>query len=183
MTTSQPFALVHTPVHTLQERKQWTLSYQRIVGSTRSEIRTADGRRRLDLLARDGTKCEFQQSKETVPNTHGKELAHASGLLWVFCTINQHDRGDLLLTTRHGARVTFEWKRPWKLIASCNGRVLLDLGRSAQVGDHVLLELDHFAIEPGRATGTGVLRDAQEFCYWMRDGSPLLPYAWASRAA
>ncbi|GGK29362.1 hypothetical protein GCM10011583_71610 [Streptomyces camponoticapitis] len=56
---------------------------------------------------------------------------------------------------------------------------MLDLGRSEQVGDHVLLEVDHFESQQGRATGTGVLRDAQEFCYWMRDGSPLLPYNWA----
>ncbi|MEU7154596.1 hypothetical protein AB0B15_42315 [Streptomyces sp. NPDC045456] len=183
MTGLKPFALVRTPMQTPDERRLWTLSYQRVVGSTRSEIRMHRGCRRLDVLACNGTKCEFQQSKDSVPNTHGKELAHASGLMWVFCAINQHAKEDLVLTWRQGARCTYEWKKPWKLIGACNGRVLLDLGYSEQAGDHVLLESDHFEIQQERATGTGVLRDAQEFCYWMRDGRPLLPYAWAPRVA
>ncbi|MFF1420024.1 hypothetical protein [Streptomyces sp. NPDC058280] len=183
MTARVPFALIRNPVRTAVERRQWTLQYQRVVGSARSEILMHGGSRRLDVLACDGTKCEFQQAKESVPNTHDKELSHASGLMWIFCTINQHARGDLLLTSRQGARATYEWRKPWELIGACNGRVLLDLGHSEQVGDHVLLEIDHFESQKGRATGTGVLRDAQEFCYWMRDGSPLLPYNWAPRRA
>ncbi|MFD7063494.1 hypothetical protein [Streptomyces sp. NPDC059906] len=144
----------------------------------------AGGRRRLDLLGADSTRVEFQQAKESVPNTHGKELAHATGLMWVFCVINQHAAGDFFFTSRQGARATFLWKNAWALIGSCNGRVLLDLGLSQQVGDHVLIEIDHFEMVDGRtATGTGTLRGAQEFCYWMRDGHPLPPYSWTPRAA
>ncbi|MEU9797089.1 hypothetical protein AB0E27_42220 [Streptomyces sparsogenes] len=153
------------------------------MGSAFSEIRMHAGRRRLDLQAADGTKIEFQQSKDSVPNTHGKELAHASGLMWVFAAINQHALQDLALTSWQGCRGSFVWTKSWALIGSCNGRVLLDLGHSFQVGNHVLLEVDHFEANGRTATGTGVLRDAQEFCYWMRDGHPLLPYTWTPRAA
>jgi hypothetical protein len=45
------------------------------------------GLRRLDVLAYTGQKIEFQQAKDTVQNTHGKELAHATGVMWVFCVI------------------------------------------------------------------------------------------------
>jgi hypothetical protein len=181
--TSKPFDLVTTPMNTADQRRLWTLCYQRVVGAARSEIRMHGGRRRLDALAGDGTKMEFQQSKETLPNTHGKELDHASGVMWVFCGINQHFRGDLAITSRQGARVSFAWTKAWTLIGSCNGRVLLDLGMSPQVGAHVLIEVDHFEVDRRTATGTGVLRDAQEFCHWMRDGHPLLPYSWTPRAA
>ncbi|MFE5713431.1 hypothetical protein ACFQ7J_21775 [Streptomyces sp. NPDC056501] len=143
----------------------------------------AGGSRRLDALGHDGTRMEFQQSKETVPNTHSKTLAHAIRLMWIFSAINQHFARDFAFTSRQGARVTFEWTRAWTLIGRCNGRVLLDVGLSYQVGVHVLVELDHFEIHRRTATGTGVLRDAQQFCYWMRDGHPLPPYYWAPRAA
>lgn len=181
--TSRPFPLVMHPMQTTAERKLWSLSYQRIVGSARSEMRSHGGRRRLDVWAADGTKLEFQQSKDSVPNTHSKELSHATGLMWIFCVINQHFAEDLLITSRQGARVNFQWTRPWKLIASCNATVVLDLGLSPQIGVHVLTEVDHFELGNGNASGTGVLRDAQEFCHWMRDGHPLLPYSWTPRAA
>ncbi len=180
--TRKHFQLMPTPLSTAEERKLWTLCYQRVVGAWRSEIRMHGGRRRLDVWADDGTKMEFQQAKETLPNTHGKELAHATGIMWVFCVINQHFAGDLWLF-RQGSRVAFTWSKAWVLIGDCNGRVVLDLGHSPQVGAHVLLEVDSFEVEGRRATGTGVLRDAQEFCYWMRDGNPLLPYTWTPRGA
>ncbi|GGZ22287.1 hypothetical protein GCM10010300_77530 [Streptomyces olivaceoviridis] len=180
---TSPFPLVTHPMTTTAERKLWTLCYQRVVGSARSELRSHGGRRRLDVWGRDGTKLEFQQSKDSVPNTHSKELSHATGLMWVFCAINQHFSEDLTITSRQGPRANFSWGRPWKLIAACNAHVVLDLGLSPQIGDHVLLEVDHFELGDGLATGTGVLRDAQQFCHWMRDGHPLPPYSWTPRAA
>ncbi|MFF3558238.1 hypothetical protein ACFYXL_33045 [Streptomyces tsukubensis] len=181
---SPRFPLVSTPLRTSADRKLWTLCYQRVVGPSRSEIRMHNGRRRLDVLARNGQKIEFQQAKETVQNAHGKELSHATGAMWVFCVINQHHNEDLYVY-RQGAnsRVGFSWTKAWALIGECNGTVLLDLGYSSPFRAHVLMEVDNFNLHSRRATGTGVLRDAQEFCYWMRDGDPLLPYSWAPRAA
>ncbi|MDQ0904626.1 hypothetical protein QFZ22_000611 [Streptomyces canus] len=183
ITPRRHFPLVTHPMTTAAQRQLWTLSYQRVVGSARSELRSHAGRRRLDVQAADGTKIEFQQSKDSVPNTHSKELSHATGLMWVFSAINQHFTTDLLITSRQGARANFTWTNPWRLIASCNARTMLDLGLSPQIGAHVLLEVDHFELGTGTAFGTAVLRDAQEFCHWMRDGHPLLPYAWTPRAA
>ncbi|MFJ4973681.1 hypothetical protein [Streptomyces sp. NPDC088755] len=185
MTQSEPrpFPLITTYLRTAAERRQWTLRYQRVVGPSRSEIRLLGGRRRLDILAFNGMKMEFQQAKETVQNTHGKELAHASGVGWVFCAINQHSNADLYVFRQGGSRVGFVWNRAWTLIGECNGTIWLDLGDSPTFGAHVLLEADNFEVDGKRATGTGVLRDAQEFCYWMRDGSPMIPYTWTPRAA
>ncbi|MFD7206278.1 hypothetical protein [Streptomyces sp. NPDC059893] len=97
--------------------------------------------------------------------------------MWVFCAINAHWEGKLRITSVQGARVTFSWKGPWKLAANSYGRVLLDLGQSPQLGAHVLLEIDQFDLHgQDWGSGTAVLRDAQVFCRWMRDGTPLLPY-------
>ncbi|WP_329595822.1 hypothetical protein OG195_44385 (plasmid) [Streptomyces sp. NBC_01362] len=181
-TPRERFDLITSPMTTANQRKLWTLCYQRVVGPARSEIRMDGGRRRLDIEGFHGEKMEFQQAKESIPNTHGKELSHASGIVWVYCVINQVANGDLYLF-RQGSCAGFTWNRAWTLIGSCNGRVFLDLGYLPLVADHVLLEVNTFEVDGRRATGSGVLHGAQDFCHWMRDGLLLPPYSWTPRAA
>ncbi len=169
--------LVDAPMLTAGQRRSWTLCYQRCVSPARSEVVTHGGRHRVDALALDGTRVEFQLSPDSRWVAAAKERAHAAGVLWLFCAINQHHDGRLRLF-RQGSGVGFAWARPWMLPAECNGRILLDLGRSAQVGAHVLLEVDSFDADRGQALGTGVLRGAQEFCRWLRNGEMLTPYLW-----
>ncbi|WP_420037756.1 hypothetical protein ACN2WE_40850 [Streptomyces sp. cg28] len=175
--TRRVYELVTSPMLNTEQRKLWSLFYQRVVGLAFSEVIVAGGLRRLDILARDGTKVELQQARDSRANADGKSLMHSSGVMWVFCVINQHFKGRFRITSVRGARATFAWNGAWDLVTFCHGRVLLDLGFSPQLGTHVLLEVDQREVDgKGQAYGSGVLRDAQDFCRWMKEGTPLPPY-------
>ncbi|MFD9572689.1 hypothetical protein ACFWBI_22940 [Streptomyces sp. NPDC059982] len=168
-----------TPEELKSNPKQWTVAYQRVVGRCWSEHRVQRGMYRIDGLACDGTKCEFQYSTDSKHVVAAKDRAHASGALWVFCAIHAHHENRLKIFP--GATAGFEWERVWGLPTETHGRVLFDLGYSPMYERHVLLERSSFEHEGNKVYGTGTLRDAQDFCHWLKDATPMRVLPAATR--
>lgn len=160
-------------------KRQW---YQGIVDQLPNREVSRAGRRG-DTEAADSTIWELETPPLAQDPITGKQKAHAR-VRWLLCGVAEHGMGKLRIFERGGGLVAVEWHRPWTNFSLLN-EPLIDLGFSADVGRHVVLDAVFDSFTRTRADGRGVLYSMHSWLEHLRTGVPLTPVRqpWAPAGA
>lgn len=88
------------------------------------------GPHRADIVTTDGTVIELQHSHLSPTEIRKREEFYGKKMIWIFDTVDAYISGRLDIRHKDKDVYFFDWKNAKKSIASCERRVLLDLGNN-----------------------------------------------------